>query len=545
MHIVWLELNSSYAHASIVPALLASALPPDLPVSWTVVRGTVDADPGELARQVVAAQPDVVGATLYLFNRRAVVEVLARIRALDPTCRIAVGGPECLGNNAALLGETSADAAFRGEGEEPFAAWLERLRDNRDWQGIPGLCYRDGDGVYHDEGTSPRWLGFAEQPFPADHPLLPTDRPFLQYETARGCAGTCTFCTSGEAGAVRAKSVALVAQELAALRERGVCELRLLDRTFNLPVSRCVALLRLFREEFPELRFHLEIHPGLLAEPIREELAQARPGQLHVEAGIQSLSPTVLARIGRRTAVEQVLSGLRFLLSCPAFEAHVDLLAGLPGQTFAEVLADAAQLVALGPAEIQLELLKVLPGTQLARTATELGLAYSPLPPYEVLRTTTCPAAELARAAQLSRLLDRFSNPPILQPAFRLLATDATALAGLLEACAEALDAPIALDRRLRLLAELATGHPEATEALQLAWFGNGFGGDQAPWPNQPWQGPPPASAQLETGAEPADFRRVRGRHLATAQSQFWFYYDRAVDPRRPVAVYRDNPLPG
>ncbi len=542
MRIVWLELNSSYAHASIVPALLAQALPTDLSVDWTVVRVTVDADPTGLARQVAAAQPDVVGGTLYLFNRRAVAEVLARVRALVPTCRIAVGGPECLGDNAALLAETSADAAFRGEGEEPFATWLQRLDRNQGWEGIPGLCYRDTDG-YHDAGSTPRWAGFADRLFPADSPLLPTDRPFLQYETARGCAGTCTFCTSGESGAVRAKDVAMVARELAALRERGVRELRLLDRTFNLPVSRCVVLLRLFREEFPELRLHLEIHPGLLAEPIREELAQATPGQLHVEAGVQSLSPAVLVRIGRQTDIEKVLAGLRFLLACPAFETHVDLLAGLPGQTFADVLADAAQLVALGPAEVQLEVLKVLPGTRLAREARELGLVHSPLPSYEVLSTATFPAADLARAEQLSRLLDRFHNPPILQAAFRLLAPDAPALARLLGQCAEALDVPVALDRRLRLLASLATEHPAASEALQRAWFGNGFGTDQAPWPNQPWQGPPPENAQLETGTEPADFRRVRGRYLATAENQFWFYYDRAVDPRRPVAVYRDEPL--
>jgi hypothetical protein len=542
MQLVWLDLNCSYAHAGIVPALLAQAIPADLGISWTVVRGTAGTDPGELARQIAAARPEVVGATLYLFNRQAVREILARVRALMPDCRIAVGGPECLGDNSALLAEFPADAVFRGEGEGPFADWLRRLHSGLGWDGIPGLCYRDRDGRIHESEGVARWDGFAASQLDTAHPLLPTDRPFIQYETARGCAGTCTFCTSGESGAVRAKPVATVARELAGLRDRGIRELRLLDRTFNLPIERCTALLRLFREEFPDLRFHLEIHPGLLAPAIRAELAQARPGQLHLEAGVQSLDPDVLARIGRQTRVDRVLDGLRFLLASTAFETHVDLLAGLPGQTFAGVLADAAQLVALEPAEIQLETLKILPGTRLAREAADLGLAFSPLPPYEVLRTPDFAEAELARAEQLSRLLDRFHNPPILRPAFRLLAPDAAALACLLDQCSEALADPVALDRRLRLLATVATDNSAATEALQLAWFGNGFGTDQAPWPNQPWQGPPPDAAHLETGTEPPDFRRVRGRHLATAGNQFWFYYDRAIDPRRPVAVYRDHP---
>lgn len=542
MHLVWLDLNCSYAHAGIVPALLAQAIPADFGVSWTVVRGTVGTDPGELARQIVAARPAVVGATLYLFNRQAVREILVRVRALVPACRIAVGGPECLGDNAALLAEFPADAAFRGEGEAPFAEWLRRLRDGLAWDGIPSLCYRERDGSIRDGGGTARWEGFASSQLDTVHPLLPADRPFIQYETARGCAGTCTFCTSGESGAVRAKPLATVARELAGLRDRGIREFRLLDRTFNLPVERCVALLRLFREEFPDLRFHLEIHPGLLAPAIRAELTQARPGQLHLEAGVQSLDPDVLGRIGRQKQVDRALDGLRFLLAATAFETHVDLLAGLPGQTFAGVLADAAQLVALGPAEIQLETLKILPGTRLAREAAKLGLVFSPLPSYEVLRTPDFSETDLARAERLSRLLDRFHNPPILRPAFRLLAPDAAALARLLDQCGEALAEPVALDRRLRLLATVAEGHFAATEALQLAWFGNGFGTDQAPWPNQPWQGPPPDTAHLETGAEPPDFRRVRGRHLAGATGEFWFYYDRAVDPRRPVATYSNTP---
>ena len=455
LHVVWLEVNCSYAHASIVPALLAGALPPDLATSWTVVRGLRADSPGDLARRVVAARPDVVAGTLYLFNRATMLETLARVRALLPECPLAVGGPECLGDNRELLERHPVDAAFRGEGEVPFGLWLRRPRDRAAWAEIPGLCHLGPDGGYRDDGTIPRWPGFAASRLDTDSPLLPVDRPFLQYETARGCAGRCAFCTSGDTDRPRPKPLATVAAELAGLRARGVRDLRLLDRTFNLPPSRCVALLRMFRDDFPDLRFHLEIHPGLLAAPIREELARARPGQLHVEAGVQSLSPAVLARVGRPGDPEEALEGLSFLLSCRQFETHVDLLAGLPGQDLAGVLADAARLVALGPAEIQLEVLKILPGTRLCREAAREGLVFSPLPPYEVLRTPRFPEGDLARAEQLSRLLDRFHNPPVLRSTTRILAGGEDGLATLLAVAEEArmLAEPVSLERRLRFLA--------------------------------------------------------------------------------------------
>ena len=73
----------------------------------------------------------------------------------------------------------------------------------------------------------------------------------------------CLYCTSGRTK-LRFKSPDAVAEELAALQRRGIREVRLLDRTFNYPQERGIELLRLFRNNFPEMRFHLEIHPQFL-----------------------------------------------------------------------------------------------------------------------------------------------------------------------------------------------------------------------------------------------------------------------------------------
>jgi hypothetical protein len=222
------------------------------------------------------------------------------------------------------------------------------------------------------------------------------------------------------------------------------------------------------------------------------------------------------------------------------FETHVDLLAGLPEQSFPGLLDDTAQLVGLGPAEIQLELLKVLPGTELAREAGDRRLVFSPVPPYEVLRTPGFSSGELAQAEKLSRLLDRFHNPPPLRPVFQCLVPDARHLGELLATTDEAgmLDAPVSLKRRLDLLAELTAAEPAAREQTQLAWFRQGLSPDAAPWPSHSWPGEPPEDASVLEGEPPADFRRVRVRHLPAGEREYWFVYDRSVTPHRPVCVY-------
>ncbi|MGG6546747.1 UNVERIFIED_CONTAM: DUF4080 domain-containing protein, partial [Prevotella sp. 15_C9] len=78
-------------------------------------------------------------------------------------------------------------------------------------------------------------------------------------------------------------------------------------------------------------------------------------------------------------------------------------------------------LAAYGAGEIQLESLKLLPGTEMRRRAEELGIQYSPLPPYEVLQTREINVSELQTARQLSRLLDGFYNTPAWQSITRKL----------------------------------------------------------------------------------------------------------------------------
>ena len=70
----------------------------------------------------------------------------------------------------------------------------------------------------------------------------------------------------------------------------------MLDRTFNYNNKRAKELLDIFREFSPDICFHLEIHPALLPQELKEELKALPKGLLHLEAGIQSLRDEVLEK---------------------------------------------------------------------------------------------------------------------------------------------------------------------------------------------------------------------------------------------------------
>jgi len=552
MRLVWLSVNSSYSHSSLALPLLHLACREVAGWDWQKLETLSTDDPGETAVRLAEMQPDLVCASLYLFNRRHVTDILDRLHALSPDCRVLVGGPECLGNQAGEIVRSceAIDGAVSGEGESVLPELLRRLAAGNFPEPvtlpIPGVTvrYRNQQNVVLCWGKyAPRYRHWAEAPAPLKSEFFALDKPFVQMETSRGCRQGCRYCTSF-ATPVRYKQITRIAEELQLLAGKGVQEIRLLDRTFNAPPERAAELLRLFKDKFPNLRFHLEIHPQFLPDELKWELQHALPGQLHLEVGIQSLDDEVQKAIGRACPSRDALSGLQFLSSCPAFAVHADLLAGLPRQTSASLWQDVRQLIATGPAEIQLEVLKLLPGTPLRSQAARQGIRYSPQPPYEVLSTGDFPPQELLSARILSRMLDLFYNHPALQDAFRSACRNnehfPSAFLQYLQPRGFALNWSGSLRKRLQLLADfLGGGSPEASSALAFQWLKAGLPPNLAPcYPAQTAAALPEALTLLE-GNEAC--RRGKIWQLRTARGSYYFVFDRSVCLNLPAAIWRDE----
>lgn len=425
LSLLWLDLNASFAHSSLaLPAIHAQTLHTNLSqsIEWDLLQATLHMPVSTIVNMIVDKQPDIIAATAWLFTTEMLRAVLIRVKALLPACKIVLGGPEFLGSNELYLRHNPyVYGVFRGEGEESFPLWLSKLLDEKSQimskaslADVSGACYIDDNNIYRDNGIS-KVSRFADLVAPEESQFFCTEKAFVQLETTRGCFNTCAFCTSGNDKPVRRISFEEIEKRLAFYADKGISHIRLLDRTFNANSQLALDMLDLFESYEGKLCFHLEIHPALLGEKLKARLATLPAGILHLEAGIQSLRQNVLTLSKRLGSLEDSLKGLSYLCSLENMEVHADLIAGLPGYKLDELFEDVISLAQLKAGEIQLELLKILPGTEMHVRAKELNLIYSELPPYEILASDGMTPSDLQKAKKLSRMIDMYYNAPAWQ----------------------------------------------------------------------------------------------------------------------------------
>lgn len=486
MKILWLDINSSYSHSSVALPAIHAQVAERTEWEWCVVRGTINDDPGVLAAAVAEHKPDIIAATFWLFTHQMQIEVLSRAMQLSESSKVVCGGPEFLGNNEEFLRKYPfVTAIIKGEGELALPNFLDVYEDVSAWNSIEGLSWiSKEDGKYYDNGIA-RVSDFASLKYPEQSSFFRWDKPFVQLETTRGCFNTCKFCVSGGEKPVRSQSIEQVRSRLENIYNHGIQDIRVLDRTFNYDITRACEMLDLFAIYDGMMRFHLEIHPSLISDVLKEKLKTLPKGLLHLEAGIQSLDTTVLAECGRNGSLKSSIEGLKFLCSLDNLETHADLIAGLPSYSLEMLYSDVAHLVEIGVDELQVESLKVLPGTQMRTIAQEKGLKYSPLPPYEILQTPVMTPSELKTAMKVSRMLDFYYNAPVWQGVIRkLICADAdfirrftSHLNGIM-----VLDSPLSIERRGIILYEYCLAHhPDMVVDVSIAWIEAGCSLKKAP----------------------------------------------------------------
>ncbi len=398
-------LHSKYVHASLALPCLAAFCGDDC--GELLIREYTVHEPKEsLLAQIISIQPDVVAFSVYLWNRTATLELVDCLKRIAPDLRIVLGGPEISFEGADFFLRYPVDALICGEGELPMKQLLSAWRAGRQPEPCPGL--RTLLAPAENGQSQLAELDLLPSPFAAG--LVDLSRTLVYYESSRGCPYNCSFCMSSLDDQVRSFSLPRIQADLLYLMERGVAQIKFVDRTFNYHSERSREIFRFILRHNRSSRFHFEIGAHLLDEELLQLLEQVPEGIFQFEIGVQSTLPETLARIDRAASLEKLAANVRRLREIGNIHLHLDLIAGLPGDDFEQFLRSLDWVAELKPHHLQIEPVKLLPGSPLRAQAADLKLRFDPNPPYAVLRSPDLSYFELERLRGIGRLLDLLVN---------------------------------------------------------------------------------------------------------------------------------------
>lgn len=324
--------------------------------------------PAELNAKLLEFQPDVIGVSIRLVfgdeldpaaplgtrhtDLRPRVKEIVDILRRGSSARIVLGGPGFNYYAQDWLEYLDLDYGIRGEGEEAFPLFLQRLEQGGDIHSIPGCVFRQA-GSYHsipacsvqdlDNQALPAYELLDWQPY-AGRNITPA------IFTKRGCAFLCTYCPYGklEGRQYRLKSPARVLAEAKAIFQATHSrKVMFCDNNFNAPRRHAEAICREWIAEKTDLQWGTgDLRPvGITDDFCR--LMEAS-GCFYANLAIESASAAMLHSMKRGYSVRQVRESLE-ALSRSKIPFGASLMLGAPGET-PETIAET--LAVLGDYEI-------------------------------------------------------------------------------------------------------------------------------------------------------------------------------------------------
>ena len=413
MEILLVTLNARFSHASLGLRYLHAnlgALQTRAEIMEFVIGATSGDGSGRsveaMLEKILAKAPLIVGFGVYIWNIDETTRLVALLKRVSPKVKIILGGPEVSFPQDYPAIVHDADYVVTGQADHSFRELCEKLLTGS-IAGLPLSKTVISPTPNIQTLTAPYAL-FSQNDLAHRN---------IYFEASRGCPFKCEFCLSALDKTAWPFELRSVLHELQTLYDRGLRRFKFVDRTFNLKIATSTAILEFFLSKLsssstqtPELFVHFELVPDHLPDALKNTIAQFPQGVLQFEIGIQTWNPDVQHLISRKQDNDKAANNISWLVQQTHAHLHVDLIAGLPGETLTSFGQGFDKLYALGPHEIQVGILKRLRGAPIDRHTNAYQLVYNPKAPYNVLCTSLISFQQMQQISRFSRYWDMFAN---------------------------------------------------------------------------------------------------------------------------------------
>lgn len=404
MTILLSTLNARYAHASLGLRYLYANMG-ELQADTHLEEFVIGAKTTDLLERLLAWQKAdeklIIGFGVYIWNVEETTKLVALIKRVAPEVTIILGGPEVSYETEQQAIVKLADYVITGWGDVSFADLCQQILRGPQ----PLMKIHAGVQASLDRLQLP-YRYYSDQDI---------RHRTLYVEASRGCPFKCEFCLSSLDKTAWPFDLDAFLAEMEALYMRGARLFKFVDRTFNLNIKSSLKIMQFFLDKLAQhpddpVFAHFEVVPDHLPDALKASIEQFPEGSLQFEIGIQSFNPEVQSLISRKQNNDKAADNLAWLSQHSHAHLHVDLIAGLPGESIASFAQGFDKLVAIGPHEIQFGILKRLRGTPIIRHTEQYDLRFDPYPPYTILANSDINFAQMQRLVRFARYWDLIAN---------------------------------------------------------------------------------------------------------------------------------------
>lgn len=359
-----------------------------------------------ISESICHEMPDLIGFSVYLWNRQLTEEVCHLIKKRLPETLLFAGGAEATARPENLLFSAPFDFVVKGEGELPLTEVMKRILKNMLYNNIPGVFIKNETSIIAEDQWPLPPLDLLPSPFMTGIINIENYSGIL-WELSRGCPFKCSFCfeSRGVSG-IRQISMDRLQRELEIFEFKKVNQVFVLDPTFNQDIKRAKKILRIIQKTAPLIHYTFELRTEFIDNEIAGLFASLN---CSLQIGLQSAIPEVLSNVNRNIDPDKYKEKIS-ILNMKGAVFGLDLIYGLPGDTFEGFKYSLNFALSLQPNHLDIFPLSVLPGTVLYEKADSFNLKFLHESPYTLISSPGFSESDMDAADQLKNSCNIFYN---------------------------------------------------------------------------------------------------------------------------------------
>jgi len=328
---------------------------------------------------IVNMSPDVVGFSVYCWNKDIFLNTARYIKKLDKGIKIIMGGPSVsFGAETLLKNNRYVDIIVVGDAEEKLSQLL--FNDFGSLSDINGIVYRENGVILKTpQGRNPD-INTLFSPYLFDNFLPKSDT--LLIEPSRGCLYRCRFCAWSKNGSLNIKRGDILKEELRWAYNKGYRKINFSDTSINMTNEQ----LKIISDSLKGSGVSKKLSMSVFMKYEKIDSTQVKIiSNLKFDEiilGIESVNDNVLKECGKLPLNKERLENIIKILGSMGSKFTLSVITGLPLDSYEGIRNTVEYLESLidkYPDFINFICsfwLAVLPGTRFAIDAKKYGFKY-------------------------------------------------------------------------------------------------------------------------------------------------------------------------